>query len=370
MIRVFEPKITLSDKINIVKSLNKNLISGTSPEIKKFETLYAEKFDMKHAVAVSSGSAALDLAFQNIDLEEGDEVVVPSFTIVSCLSAVIRAGGKPVFCDVDNESWNMRLQDIKKVISSKTKVILMVHTYGLTAEAKEIVDYCSQKNIMIIEDAAEAHGQKYAGKYCGTFGKISTFSFYANKHITTGEGGMLLTNDELIYQKLLRMRNLDFNNSKRFIHNNMYWNFRMSSLQASLGISQMKNLQKVIELKTEQGNNYLELLDSYQNFFQLPIKKMNKVENHFWVFGIVLKEENIRDQLMESLLKERIETRPFFWPLHLQPLLGNSKNKQKLENSEFLGRNGLYLPMGNHINKKIQISIVQKLLKESKTLFR
>ena len=361
MIRVFEPKITLSDKLSILKSLNRNLISGTSPEVENFEMLYAKKFNMKFAVSVSSGSAALDLAFQNLDLKNGDEVILPSFTIVSCLSAVIRAGGSPVFCDVDNTSWNMRLKDIEKVVTSKTKAVLMVHTYGLTAEAQEIANYCKKNDILIIEDAAEAHGQKYSEKYCGTFGMISTFSFYANKHITTGEGGMLLTNDELIYQNL---------NKKRFVHNNMYWNFRMSSMQASLGISQMKNLEKVIKFKIAQGNRYLNLLENYQDYFQLPIKEINQIQNHFWVFGIVLKKENIRDQLIKSLFNKQIETRPFFWPLHLQPFLHAPKNKYNLNNTERIGRNGLYLPMGQHVNEKIQVDIVKKLLKESKTLAR
>lgn len=370
MIRVFEPKITVSDKLSVLKSLNRNLISGTSPEVENFETLYAKKFNMKFAVAVSSGSAALDLAFQNLDLKNGDEVILPSFTIVSCLSAVIRAGGNPVFCDVDNTSWNMRLKDIEKVVTSKTKAVLMVHTYGLTAEAEEIANYCLKNNILIIEDAAEAHGQKYSEKYCGTFGMISTFSFYANKHITTGEGGMLLTNDELIYQKLKKMRNLDFDKKKRFVHNNMYWNFRMSSMQAALGISQMKNLEKVIKLKISQGNKYLNLLENYQDYFQLPIKEINQIKNHFWVFGIVLKKENIRDQLIKSLFNKQIETRPFFWPLHLQPFLPSPQNKYNLNTTERIGRNGLYLPMGQHVNEKIQVDIVKKLLKESKTLAR
>ena len=368
MIRVFEPRITVIDKLNVLKSLNKNLISGTSPEVEKFETLYAKKFNMKFAVAVSSGSAALDLALQNVNLKNGDEVILPSFTIVSCLSAVLRAGGKPVFCDVDKDSWNMRLEDVEKVVTPKTKAVLMVHTYGLTAEAEEIANYCSKKKIMVIEDAAEAHGQKYSKKYCGAFGTISTFSFYANKHITTGEGGMLLTNDESIYQKLTKMRNLDFNNEKRFIHNNMYWNYRMSSMQASLGISQIRNLDKIIKLKIAQGNTYLDLLQDYQDYFQLPLSRVNQIQNHFWVFGIVLKKENARDNLIRSLSNEGIETRPFFWPLHLQPFLPVSKNTTNLRTSERIGKNGLYLPMGQHLNKKIQTDIVKTLLKESKTL--
>ncbi len=366
MIKVFEPKITFSDKVNIIKTLNKNFISGTSEEVLKFEEAFSSKFDRKYGVAVSSGSAALDLAFQNVNLQDGDEVIIPSFTIISCLSAVLRAGGKPVFCDVDKDSWNMTLSDVKKVFTEKTKAILMVHTYGLTAEADEIFSFCNENNIVIIEDAAEAHGQKYKNKFCGTYGLISTFSFYANKHITTGEGGMLLTDEKIVYDRLLKMRNLDFDNKKRFFHNNMYWNYRISSLQASLGNSQIKNLENVISRKIQQANYYIEKLQPLEDIIQLPITADTNSNNHFWVFGIVLKKEGIRDQVIESLLNEKIETRPFFWPLHLQPIIRNIK--QDLPISEKIGRNGLYLPIGSHINKKMQQIIVNKLTKVLKTI--
>ena len=187
LISVFAPKLSFLDRFNVLKTLLSNQISGTSPVIKQFEEEIAKKFDRKYAVALTNGSAALDVALQCVGLKKDDEVIVPSFAIISCLSAIVRTGATPIFCDVDLDSWNMSLDHVKEKLSPNTKAVLMVHLYGLTAEAKKIEDFCKEKNLHLIEDSAEAHGQSIDNRKCGSFGNISTFSFYANKHITTGE---------------------------------------------------------------------------------------------------------------------------------------------------------------------------------------
>jgi perosamine synthetase len=362
MINVFQPSITFSDKLSVWKTLSKNNISGTSPVIKEFEEKVAERFDRKYGIAVSNGSNALDVSFSLLHLKKGDEVIIPSFTIISCLSAVIRSGAVPVFCDVDASTWNISLSDLKNKITNKTKAILMVHTYGLAAPAQQIYKLCKENNIFLIEDSAEAHGQMIDNKKCGSFGEISTFSFYANKHVTTGEGGMLLTDSEELYKEALNMRNLDFGES-RFIHENLFWNYRMSSLQAALGISQLKKLDKVINNKINQGRYYLELLKDNEEYFQLPLNKYGAVENHFWVFGIVLKYKNIREIVMKDLRQQGVETRPFFWPLHLQPSLPKEFTTMEIFTvSENLGKNGFYLPIGSHVKKSDQRFIVNCLI--------
>jgi perosamine synthetase len=346
MINVFEPSITFKDKLSVWKTLSQNNISGTSPVVKKFESEVAKKFDRQYGVAVTNGSNALDLSFELLHLSKGDEVIIPAFTIISCLSAVIRSGATPVFCDVDIRTWNINFEDLITKITNKTKAILMVHTYGLTSPANEILQLCKDKNISLIEDAAEAHGQVIDDKKCGSFGEISTLSFYANKHITTGEGGMILTDNKEIYYEAVNMRNLDFN-EKRFVHENLYWNYRMSSLQASLGLSQLKRLHLVIGEKTQQGEYYLQLLKKYKNYFQLPLQK----------------SKNIRDLVMKDLKDKGIETRPFFWPLHLQPSLPEKFSTNHIfPISENLGNNGLYLPIGPHINKAQQRYIISSLI--------
>ena len=364
MIPVFKPKLTLVDKFSVLNALLKNNISGTSPVVSDFEKQYSLKFNRKFGVAVSNGSVALDVAFKLLNLDKDDEVIVPSFTIISCLSAIIRSGGKPVFCDVNEESWNMSLEDVKSSFSEKTKAVLVVHTYGLAAEIIKIQEFCKEKNIYLIEDAAEAHGQKVNNKPCGSFGDISVFSFYANKHITTGEGGMVLTDSEEFYDNAQKIRNLDFNNVKRFSHDNLYWNYRLSGLQASLGISQLKNMNRTIDLKIKQGNYYTELFSESKDLVQLPLKEHMGVINHYWVYGVLIKKENMRDFLMEELRNKGIETRPFFWPLHLQPALPDEyKTIKKLTVSENLGLNGLYIPMGSHITKKLQEKITTTILR-------
>ena len=365
MIRVFEPRITLKDKFSVIKTLFKNNISGTSPVVSEFEELASKKFNRRYAVAVSNGSVALDVAFQSLKLNKEDEVILPSHTIISCLSAVIRANAKPVFCDVDINTWNMTLEDVKKSVTEKTKAVLMVHTFGLPSEATAIEKYCIDNGIFLIEDSAEAHGQVEGGKVCGSFGDISTFSFYANKHITTGEGGLVVTDSEETYNSIKQMRNLDFTNTNRFKHQNLYWNYRISGLQAALGISQISNLEKVIAKKRNQGLNYQKLLSEYTGHITLPLDTIeNKLENHYWVFGVLLKDEGIRDKLINNLHEDGIETRPFFWPLHLQPALKHKMNDKviSLPNSEKLGNDGLYLPLGSHINYSVQKKIVEKLI--------
>ena len=363
MINVFEPKITFKDRVEVFKALKKKNISGTSEEVKLFETSLATYFERNYAVAVSNGSVALDLALNLLNLEKDDEVILPSFTIISCLAAVIRGGGKPVFCDVDSISWSMNLDNVKKVFTEKTKAVLMVHTYGLSAEAEEIEKFCIENKIYLIEDASEAHGQTYNGRKCGSFGDVSTLSFYANKNMTSGEGGALLLNSFDNSQKLKKMRNLDFDNSNRFKHKHLYWNYRLSGLQASLGRSQLNNLELNIKYKIKQAKIYDKLFFDYKELVQIPQSNYLNVTNHYWVYGIILQKDDIRDKIIEKLYEKGIETRPFFFPLHLQEIENLEMiNYVKLPITEIISKNGLYIPTGNHINIKKQKFIVKTII--------
>ena len=362
LINVFSPKIGLGDMASVLKVLMSNQISGTSPIVNKFEEQIAKKFDRKHGIAVSNGSVALDLAFQSLDLKEGDEVILPSFTIISCLSAVVRTGATPIFCDINKTSWNMTLKDVEKKKTENTKAILMVHLYGLAAEAQKIEKYCEKNGIFLIEDAAEAHGQKESQKFCGSFGLISTMSFYANKHITTGEGGMVLTDDDDLKDKIKKMRNLDFDNKKRFYHDNLYWNYRLGGMQAALGISQLKKLDKTISHKIKQAEIYDQYF-SEEKTLSIPLKNINDTNNHYWVYGVVLNKHGIRDKVMKELHDSGIETRPFFWPLHLQGSLPKKfRNDIELVNTEHISKNGLYLPLGKHLKIRDQKFVTETLL--------
>jgi len=362
MIKVFQPKLRFSDKLEVLKTLQKNNISGTSPIVEEFEQALATRFDRKFGIAVSNGTVALEVSLKALNLQEGDEVVLPSFTIISCLSSVIRAGLKPVFCDVDRDTWNMKLENVKEVITEKTKAVLIVHTYGLPCEAKAISDYCNNRKIKIIEDSAEAHGIQESNIKCGSFGDLSTFSFYANKHITTGEGGCILTDSKDTYNLIKSMINLDFKEPNRFNHENLYWNYRLSGIQAALGISQIKNLSKVIEMKIQQGKQYNLLLSNLKEDIQLPLESTEGGEfNNYWVYGLVLKNSIDRDFIRSYLYDNKIETREFFWPLHLQNSTKDNNNVLQLTNSEYLGKQGFYIPLGSHINFEKQKYIATKI---------
>ena len=362
MIRVFEPRSSLKNQISVFNAIRKNEISGTSKSVQLFENKLAEYFDRKFAIALSNGTVALEIALKSLNLKKGDEVIVPSFTIISCLSAIVRSEAKPVFCDVDPLTWNMNLDEVKKVTTKNTKAVLLVHTYGLPSPATAIEKFCIDNDIMLIEDSAEAHGQTEEGQKCGSFGKMSTLSFYANKHLTTGEGGAILTDSIDDFKKIKQMINLDFSYPNRFNHNNYYWNYRLSGIQASLGLSGIDEISKIISLKRKQALYYDELFSDLQDLIQTPQIKYNSSNNHYWVYGILLKKENLRDKLINELYESGIQTREFFWPLHLQnAYLKNNSNKINLKNSEYLGRNGLYIPIGKHVNKKTQKFVVEKI---------
>ncbi len=371
MIQVFKPWVTFTNSFDVFKAALKKEISGSSNYVKKFETEFSKQHNNMYSVAVSNGSVALDLVLNSLDLNEDDEIIMPSLTIISCLASISRTPAKPIFCDVDFNSWNMTLDNVKEKITKNTKAIVAVHTYGLPCDIEKIAEFCTKNSITLIEDTAEAHGIFVNDKVCGSFGDFATFSFYANKHITAGEGGIILSRDKDYYLKFLQMRNLDFTKINRFKTNNLYWNSRLGGLQAALGYSQIKNktYEKIILKKKKQGYFYNELLSKYSDYFYLPLKQVNDVTNNYWVYGLVLKSPGLRDKLLELMMNDNIESRPFFWPLHQQPSYENNYDETfHLPNSEYLGKNGFYIPLGSHMSKKKQKYIVNRLIFNIKKL--
>jgi perosamine synthetase len=360
---VFSPWIDSEDINQVTASLSAGNISGTSPIVKSFEQNFAVQVDVGYAIAVANGSVALDLALFVAGIQPGDEVILPSFTIISCLAAVVRVGGIPVFIDADPLSWNMNCSDIREAITSKTKAILAVHIYGLPADVKILRDVADEAGILLIEDASEAHGLVVGGKQCGSFGDLATFSFYANKHVTTGEGGMIVTNNSEIADKLEYFRNLAFNPKKRFEHTDLGWNYRLGGLAASLGVSQLKKLSYIIAEKQRQGSVYDSLLTNLIPEVQIPLGELNGTFNNYWVYGIVLPSSVDRDDLANKLSKRNIETRPFFWGLHEQPLISRYEHRifREMHVTERLSRSGLYLPLGAHLDESDQEYIVKQI---------
>jgi perosamine synthetase len=369
MIPVNEPLIKDREKELVLKCLETGWISSEGPYVKEFEEKFAKYIGKKYGIAVSSGTAALEIAVKALGLPEGSEIIVPTFTIISCVQAVVKARLNPVLVDCDYRTFKMLPEEVERKITKNTRAIMVVHIYGLPVDMDPIIDIARKYGLLIIEDAAEVIGQTYKGKLCGSFGDISVFSFYANKHITTGEGGMILTDDENLFEKCKRYRNLCFssNPNKRFIHDEIGWNYRMTNLQAAIGIAQLERIQEHVNKKRWIGKKYNELLADLQDICNLPVPKTDYAENIYWVYTIVLKDDYPRNakQVMQELTKKGVGTRPFFYPMHLQPAfrkMGLFKY-EKYPTSEKLYQRGFYIPSGLALTEE-QIIRVSEVLHE------
>lgn len=284
------PHVSNDDIHSINKVIKKSWISSDGPEVKTFEKKFSKKINRKYSIAVSNGTAALEIAVKALGIKKNDEVIIPNFTIISNALAVIKQNAKPVLVDCDLETWNMNLDEIEKRINKKTKAIIVTHIYSFSNDMDKILKICKKYKIFLIEDAAEVLGLKYKNKMCGSFGDISTFSFYANKQVTCGEGGMISTNNRRLYEKCKSLRNLCFGKIQRFNHDDIGWNYRMTNIQAVLGINQLKRLDKIVQKKMYIGNYYYNKLSKNKNIYMTP-PKISYSKNIYWVVGILIKKK-------------------------------------------------------------------------------
>ena len=348
MIPVFEPLLTARETELVTQALASGWVSSAGPFLDRFEAQWAAFCGMPYGVAVSNGSAALDVAVALLELQPGDEVIMPAFTIISPALSVVRAGGVPVLVDSDRRTWQMAADQVETRITPRTKAIIVVHIYGHPADMNPIISVARRHGLMLIEDAAEVHGAEYRGRRCGGIGDISTFSFYANKLVTTGEGGMVLVRTPELAERARGLRNLCFQKYRRFIHDQAGYNFRLTNLQAALGVGQIERMDRIVERKRAIAAAYLRLLADTP-CLQLPVEEP-WARNVYWVFGVVVDESTGFDAaaLSEQLLKRGIETRPFFVGMHKQPVftgMGLFLN-ERYPVAELLARQGLYLPSG------------------------
>ena len=349
MIAVNEPLLDGNEKKYLLECIETGWISSEGPFIKQFEQVFADRVERKYGIAVTNGTAALDAAVESLGIGKGDEVIMPTFTIISCIGQIIRAGATPVLVDSDAKTWNMDITQIEAKITPRTKAIMVVHIYGLPVDMDPVLEIAKRHGLKVIEDAAQMHGQTYKGKPCGSFGDISTFSFYPNKHITTGEGGMIVTNTDQLSEDCRSLRNLCFQPEKRFVHERLGWNLRITNMQAALGLAQLERLEEFVQRKRHMGNLYNELLSGLSNV-HLPLTKTDYAENIYWVYGLLLDDDFDLDAeaVMGVLAEKGIGTRPFFCPMHMQPVLqrlGLFEGEQ-YPVAERLYRRGFYIPSG------------------------
>lgn len=366
MIPVNTPLLSGNELKYITECIETGWISSEGSFVTRFETEFAQYVNRNHGIAVSNGSAALDIAVKALGLGKEDEVIMPAFTIISPAQSVVTAGAVPVLIDSDSITWNMDVTQIETKITPKTKAIIVIHIYGLPVDMDPVLALCKKYDLKLIEDAAEMHGQTYKGKMCGSFGDISIFSFYPNKHITTGEGGMMVCNDADLAEKCKKLRNLAFEpQGRRFIHNELGWNYRMTNLQAALGVAQLEKMEFHIQRKREIGNLYNEGLKKL-NGFQLPLENTEYAKNIYWVFGLVADTEAQQEVIVKKLNDAKIGTRPFFWCMHEQPVfqkMGLFKN-ESYPVAEKLARNGFYIPSGLGLTNEEITNVINVMIKE------
>ena len=366
-INVSEPDLSKLELKNATDAVRSGFISGSAGKfIKQFEEEFAKFCGASFAVACNSGTAALQLAIRVADIKEGDEVIVPTFTNIASLLCIVYAGAKPVLVDSRADTWCMDETLVEAKITPRTKAILPVHIYGHPVKMDTIMQIAKKHNLLVIEDAAEAHGATCDGKMVGSFGELSCFSFYANKIITTGEGGMTLTSSQKFADKMKVLRNLAFQDTVRYLHEDLGYNYRMTNIQAAIGVAQLSRINQFIEKKREMAQWYNKGLKKVKGV-TLPVE-MPWAKNVYWMYGIVVNEKKFgmsKEMLMQELKKRGIDSRSFFIPMHQQPVfhtMGLFKG-ESYPVSENIGKNGLYLPSGLTI-KKSQVSYICRTIKE------
>lgn len=344
---VYQPSLTGNEKKYVLECLDSTWISSKGKFLAEFETSFAQYIDIKHATAVSNGTVALHLALLTLGIKEGDEVIVPSLTYIASVNAIAYTGATPVFVDSLASTWQMDPDDVRKKITPKTKAIMAVHLYGQSCDMDALTAICREYSIFLIEDAAEAFGTYYKGQHVGTFGDISTFSFFGNKTITTGEGGMVVTNDETLYKRSVHFRGQGLAQYREYWHDVIGYNYRMTNICAAIGLAQLEQADVFIAQKRTISLEYISQLKG------LPIDYHHEEENtvhSYWMFSILVDDIKDRDLLREHLKQKEIETRPLFYPVHTMPMY--SKNYQKHKVAENIGWRGINLPSYPSLTKE------------------
>ena len=366
-IPVNEPSVGNKEKEYLSECIETGWISSEGPFLKKLEADFSAYTGQKYGSCVCNGTVALDLAIKvmkdQYNWQDGDEIIMPSFTIISTAQCCVFHNLKPVFIDSEPLTWNIDTSKIEAAITPKTRAIIVVHIYGLPTDMTPVLELAKKYGLKVIEDSAQAHGLRYKDKICGSMSDISTFSFYANKHITCGEGGMVMTSNEELYEKIKFYKNLAFSKD-RFIHETLGWNYRMSNLQAAVAYASFERLEETIKKKKRMGALYTELLKDIPA--QLPCPKTPYAENNYWVFGIVLNDDvkfNAKEA-MERLRDLGIGTRPFFYPMHLQPVFKKTgiAGGQDLPVSKRLYERGFYIPSGLKLTDEQIRETAQKVI--------
>jgi len=320
---IYIPEITGTEKDYVNDCIDSTWISSRGKYIGQFEKIVADYVGVKHAVSMHNGTVALHVALLAHSIGKGDEVIVPDFTYIATANAVLYAGAIPVLIDVDKYSWNITSEKIERAITSKTKAIIVADIYGLPADMDGINSLAKKYGLLVIEDAAESLGGSYKGRKAGSLADIATLSFFGNKTITTGEGGMVLTNDDSIAALAGKIKNQGNAETKRYFHDILGYNYRMTNIQAAIGLAQMERIDSILKRKQRIYRDYFNRLHQFVEFQ----KHDDNIISSNWMIGFLLENKAQRDALMKYLERFEIETRPFFYPVHAMPFYPDVDNR-------------------------------------------
>ncbi|MDO8510528.1 MAG: DegT/DnrJ/EryC1/StrS family aminotransferase [Nanoarchaeota archaeon] len=361
-IPVCEPTLRGKELEYVTDAINSGWISSAGKYIQEFEEKFSQYCGVKYGVSCSNGTKAIHLALMAVGIKAGDEVIMPSFTMIGSCNPIVQIGAKPVFVDSELKTWNMDTEQIEKKITTKTKAIMIVHIYGHPVDMDAVLKIARKHNLIVIEDAAEAHGAEYKEKKAGSLGDIACFSFYANKIITTGEGGMVVTNNEKWAEHAKKLRN-HFFGEPRFLHQEVGYNYRLTNMQAAIGLAQLERIDELVGARRKNAQLYNSLLKDVPGI-KLPVEEP-WAKNVYWMYGLVVDKPFplTMPQLRDELQKRGIETRTFFIGMHKQPAYAHLGVQGDFPNTEYLEKNGFYLPSSSHLTEE-EIQYIAKTIKE------
>ncbi|MFB3888894.1 MAG: DegT/DnrJ/EryC1/StrS family aminotransferase [Candidatus Bathyarchaeia archaeon] len=364
-IPVCSPRISQLDVTTVENCLRSTWISGTSESVLEFEKRFAQYCGCKFGVASNSGTTALHLVLAALGIKEQDEVIIPTFTMIASPNSVSYLGAKPILADSETITWNINVAGLEDLVTPKTKAVMPVHIYGHPVDMDPILDFAREHDLLVIEDAAEAHGAEYKGRRTGSLGAAGCFSFYANKIITTGEGGMIVTNDEELAEKARWLRAHAFGRQgKHFYHEALGFGYRMSGLQAALGLSQLSQIDEFVSNRRGRAKLYNSLLSELGDKISLP-PEAPWAKNVYWMYSILIEDgfSVSRQEFMDRLAQKGIETRTFFYPVHVQPIYSKAFEGHRFPVADMLSRKGVNLPSGNNLSLE-DVSYVCQCIKE------
>jgi perosamine synthetase len=355
-IPLYQPSLNGNEKKYVNDCLNTGWISAKGKYVEKFEKTFAEKNEVKYASSVCNGTVAIHLALLSLGINSDDEVIVPTLTYVASVNPITYIGAKPIFADSIRETWQIDPKDVEKKITNKTKAIIVVHLYGHACNMEAIIKIAKKYNLFVVEDCAEAVGSKFLGKSVGTFGDIATFSFFGNKTITTGEGGMVITNNQEIHNRCIHLKSQGLKPNTEYWHDIIGYNYRMNNVCAAIGLAQLDQLDNFVKKKRELFYSYKEQL------IDLPLKMHEETDNvfhTFWLVNILVENLDTKENLRDYLGQNGIETRPIFYPIDRMPMYYDKSNKFPI--ADYLSQRGISLPSWPGLLEKDVLNICKTI---------